>query len=81
MPFLTDRDWFVSTLFGNSLWLIALSYYVYITFLGYRSLNILSNTKLFLYPLVPLVLFYLGTLLFNWNMTRDLMYFYHYRVL
>merc|ERR1719495_551975 len=31
---LIERDWF-----GNTLWLIAISYYIYITFLGYSSLN------------------------------------------
>jgi len=34
---LIERDWFISTMFGNTLWLIALSYYIYITFLGYSS--------------------------------------------
>lgn len=34
---LIAREWFVSTLFGNTLWAIALGYYVYITFLGYSS--------------------------------------------
>jgi hypothetical protein len=32
---LISREWFVATLFGNSLWLVAIAYYVYITFLGY----------------------------------------------
>jgi hypothetical protein len=32
---LISHEWFVSRLFGNSLWLIALGYYIYVTFLGY----------------------------------------------
>ena len=35
---------FVATLLGNSLWLLALSYYIYITFLGYSSLNMLTRS-------------------------------------
>jgi hypothetical protein len=29
------QDWFISRLFGNTLWLFAVGYYIYITFLGY----------------------------------------------
>ena len=78
---LISQDWFVATLFGNSLWLIALMYYVYINFLGYNSLGILQNTRAFLYPLAPIVLFILGTLIANWNLSKSLIHFYHYRVL
>ena len=77
---LISREAFVATLFGNTLWLVALGYYIYITFLGYNSLNILQRTKVFLYPMLPLGLIYLGTLLINWNVSKSLMYFYHYRV-
>lgn len=78
---LISRAWFVATLFGNTLWLVALAYYVYITFLGYSALPILQKTKVFLYPMAPLLFFYLATLIANWNLTQSLMYFYHYRVL
>jgi len=30
-----NQPWFVSCAFGNTLWLVATSYYIYITFLGY----------------------------------------------
>ena len=36
---------FIATLLGNSMWLLALSYYIYITFLGYSSLNMLTRYK------------------------------------
>jgi len=78
---LIERDWFVSTMFGNSLWLIALSYYIYITFLGYSSLNILSRTNYFLAPFTVLAVLYVVTLGLNWNLSRSLMDFYKYRVL
>eukprot|EP00092_Neocalanus_flemingeri_P038973 GFUD01042427.1.p1 GENE.GFUD01042427.1~~GFUD01042427.1.p1 ORF type:complete len:282 (-),score=52.56 GFUD01042427.1:74-919(-) len=78
---LIERDWFISTMFGNTLWLVALSYYIYITFLGYSSLNILSRTNYFLAPLTVLVMLYILTLGLNWNLSRSLMDFYKYRVL
>ena len=68
-------------MFGNKLWLIALSYYIYITFLGYSSLNILSRTNYFLAPLTILAMMYILTLGLNWNLSRSLMDFYKYRVL
>ncbi len=78
---LISRPWFIATLFGNTLWLVAIGYYLYITFLGYHSLRILERTKIFLYPFIPLGLVYLLSLICNWNITQSLMYFYHYRVL
>jgi len=78
---LIERDWFISTMFGNTLWLVALSYYSYITFLGYSSLNILNRTNYFLAPLTILVVFYILSLALNWNLSRSLMDFYKYRVL
>jgi len=78
---LIEREWFISTMFGNTLWLIALSYYIYITFLGYSSLNILSKTNYFLSPLTILVVFYIFSLALNWNLSRSMMDFYKYRVL
>ena len=77
----SERDWFISTMFGNTLWLVALSYYIYITFLGYSSLNILNKTNYFLAPLTILAMFYILSLGLNWNLSRSLMDFYKYRVL
>ncbi|XP_023337978.1 protein unc-50 homolog, partial [Eurytemora carolleeae] len=76
-----EKEWFVSTWFGNTLWLIALGYYIYITFLGYSSLKILQRTHLFLYPFTILFVLYITTLCFNWNLSRSLMWFYKNRVL
>jgi len=78
---LISKPWFIATLFGNTLWLVAIGYYLYITFLGYHSLHILERSKLFLYPFIPLILIYLGTLIANWNLTNSLMDFYLHRVL
>lgn len=78
---LIERDWFFSTWLGNTLWLVALGYYIYITFLGYSSLNILTKTTYFLAPLSLLFLIYILTLVINWNISRTMMDFYQYRVL
>lgn len=76
-----SKDLFFATFIGNTLWLVAMGYYIYITFLGYNSLNILQRTKVFLYPMVPLVLFYFATLFGNWNLSKSLVFFYGHRVL
>ncbi|KAG8227982.1 hypothetical protein J437_LFUL007533 [Ladona fulva] len=77
---LLDKEWFISRLTGNSLWLVALGYYVYITFLGYKSLPILQGTQVLLYPLTALLLVYIVTVIIGWNISRSFMDFYHYRV-
>lgn len=33
---LFSQEWFIARLFGNTLWLLACGYYIYITFLGYN---------------------------------------------
>lgn len=78
---LISQDWFISTFIGNSLWLAALSYYIYITFLGYNVVPCLKNTRIILVTLPLLFLFYVITLIIRWNLSVSLMYFYHYRVL
>ncbi|XP_072143830.1 protein unc-50 homolog isoform X4 [Dermacentor andersoni] len=71
----------ISLLFGNTLWLIALGYYIYITFLGYSALPILKNTHIFLYPLALLLVCYIVTLVCNINLCEALNDFYAYRVM
>lgn len=78
---LINHDWFLSRLFGNTLWFVALGYYVYITFLGYSCLPILHRTNIFLYPLTALLFMYIITLTIGWNISGSFMNFYRYRVL
>jgi len=66
---------------GNTLWLVALCYYIYITFLGYSNLPQLRSTRIFLYPLTLLAFLYVLTLLLGWNVSTSLIKFYTYRVL
>ncbi|XP_047104337.1 protein unc-50 homolog A [Schistocerca piceifrons] len=74
------QPWFVARLFGNTLWLIALGYYIYITFLGYSCLQILQRTHILLYPLTVLLALYVITLMSGWNISQDMMNFYERRV-
>ncbi|XP_049610815.1 protein unc-50 homolog isoform X1 [Syngnathus scovelli] len=73
-------DWFVGYFVGNTLWLIAISYYLYITFLGYNALPFLKNTVVLLYPFAPLALLYILSISLGWNFTQGLCWFYKYRV-
>ncbi|XP_063601552.1 protein unc-50 homolog [Penaeus indicus] len=76
-----SQDWFISRLFGNLLWVLAIGYYIYITFLGYSALPILKQPRVFLYALPLLVVFFLLSLAFGMNLCGTLMDFYSYRVL
>ncbi|XP_063161057.1 protein unc-50 homolog isoform X1 [Candoia aspera] len=65
---------------GNTFWLIAISYYIYVTFLGYSALPFLKNTVILLYPFALLILLYVVSLAVGWNFTKALCLFYTYRV-
>ncbi|XP_011185523.1 protein unc-50 homolog [Zeugodacus cucurbitae] len=75
-----SQPWFFSRLLGNTFWLCALSYYIYITFLGYNCIPHLKNTRLILIPLPIIFLFYLVTVIIGWNVTISFINFYKYRV-
>lgn len=83
--FLTDiisHEWFISRLLGNTFWLVAVLYYMYITFLGYSSLHILNRLHLLLTPLPLVLLIYIVSLTSGLNITHSLMtYVYKKRVL
>ncbi|KAM4794812.1 protein unc-50 homolog [Rhinophrynus dorsalis] len=72
--------WFIGYCVGNTFWLIAIGYYIYITFLGYSALPFLKNTVILLYPFAVLVLLYILSLSLGWNFTKMLCSFYKYRV-
>uniref|UniRef100_A0A8D0HYD8 Unc-50 inner nuclear membrane RNA binding protein n=1 Tax=Sus scrofa TaxID=9823 RepID=A0A8D0HYD8_PIG len=73
-------DTFIGYLVGNTLWLVAVGYYIYVTFLGYSALPFLKNTVILLYPFAPLILLYGLSLALGWNFTHMLCSFYKYRV-
>jgi len=75
-----DHPYFFSRLLGNTLWCVAIVYYIYITFLGYTALPILRNTHIFLYPITFIFVFFVATISAGWNVTTTAMDFYHFRV-
>ncbi|OWF43985.1 protein unc-50 homolog [Mizuhopecten yessoensis] len=77
---LINQDHFIGLLIGNTFWLVAIFYYIYITFLGYSALPFLRNTRTLLFPLTGVILLYILSLVIGWNFSRGLCNFYHYRV-
>jgi hypothetical protein len=83
---LIDYPNFLARLLGNSIWCIAVVYYIYITFLGYTglfrvdkfdqehrslpALPILKNTHVFLYPITFLFIFFVATISAGWNISQ-----------
>lgn len=70
----------ISTLLGNAFWVVSGGYYCYITFLGYSTQPMLVKSTIFLYPMVPVIGLYLLSVIFNWNWTAGLVYFYKTRL-
>ncbi|KAI9680861.1 MAG: hypothetical protein M1817_004301 [Caeruleum heppii] len=68
MP-LVSRDHWISLFLGNALYLIALSYYTIITFLGYNALPFLHHTELLLTPTFLWAVLWIGSL-FGVNLTE-----------
>ncbi|KAL4230049.1 Protein unc-50 [Mactra antiquata] len=75
-----NQEWFLGRLFGNTLWLIAISYYIYITFLGYSALPFLKNTRVILYPVTIVIFVYILSLILSWNFSWHMCTFYRFRV-
>merc|ERR1712151_172932 len=46
-----NQNSYFSSMINNTFWFIALSYYFYITFLGYTALPFLKKTTVFLMPI------------------------------
>ncbi|RMY05710.1 hypothetical protein D0868_06262 [Hortaea werneckii] len=61
MP-LIAQDYWVSNFFGNSMFLLALSYYFIIIFLGFNALPFLSRTEVLLVPIPILVILWVISL-------------------
>lgn len=67
------RESFVCTLLANTMYALAFSYYLYVTFLGYDALPFLQNTTVFLYPIAAVAAIYLLACLLNFNICRFIM--------
>ncbi|KAG0642857.1 UNC-50 family-domain-containing protein [Tuber brumale] len=70
MPILT-KDYWISIFLGNSLYLIAFSFYCVITFLGYNALPFLHHTEIMLFPIFILVVLW-AISLFGFNLTKHI---------
>lgn len=68
-PVLLWRSFF-STVLSNLLYAVALSYYHYLSFLGYSALPFLEHTEVFLYPIVGILLMVPFAILTGFNPTR-----------
>ena len=72
---------YVPLILANTLYAGALSWYWYITHLGYRTLPFLSNTEVFLFPIAAIVLLFVIMIVgypfgFGWNAARVMARFY-----
>ncbi|OUC40896.1 UNC-50 family protein [Trichinella nativa] len=65
---------------GNTLWFVAISYYIYITFLGYAALPFLKNVHFFLYPFTFFFISYVAILTLQWSISDAIIDFYRYRI-
>lgn len=74
-----NHDWFFSVLLADTLWLVALCYYIYITFLGYSALPFLNKSTVVLY-LIPVILVfcvYVIAVMLRWNVSRTVFSAYY----
>jgi len=74
LPLLLCRT-YLALVAANTLYAIALSYYFYITHLGYRALPFLHNTEVYLYPVALILMLFivsvfLGVIGQSVNMSR-----------
>ncbi|KAL4982761.1 UNC-50 [Aspergillus falconensis] len=72
LPLLTrSPSEFLNIFLGNTLYLSALTYYTYITFLGYNALPFLHNTELLLFPILLFVILWLISLIAGWGVVMQ----------
>ncbi|KAL1925727.1 uncharacterized protein VTP21DRAFT_610 [Calcarisporiella thermophila] len=74
MGLLLRRGW-ISLFVGNTMYLVAVIYYFYVTFLGYNALPFLVHTEMFLYPVIIFGILYLISL-FGFNISANVLTLY-----
>lgn len=73
IPILKSSSYFALFL-ADSLWLVAIGYYIYITFLGYSALPFLKRTIVLLYPpSIVVIVIYIILLLVPINLTEKVL--------
>jgi hypothetical protein len=75
------REGLVPLIVANTLYAAALSWYWYITHLGYRSLPFLSSTQVFLFPIAAVLVLFVAMIVgypfgLGWNASRVMARFY-----
>lgn len=71
LPLLQRSSNALATFLGNTLYLSAVTYYTYITFLGYNALPFLHNTELLLLPILALAVLWLVSLICGWGIVAQ----------
>lgn len=77
---LVSHECILSILIGNTVWFLAMSYYIYITFLGYKVLPFLENTILILWCFPVLLLWFVFSILIRHHIMYALLMCYKNRV-
>ena len=75
-----DGDSRLATFLGNSLWLLGIASYIYITFLGYAALPYIRGSEKILYLVAVLTFAFVFSIVLNANWGRHLINFYRYRI-
>nr|VZI15668.1 unnamed protein product [Spirometra erinaceieuropaei] len=75
-PRMIRRKSLLACFLGNSFWLAAALFYIYITFLGYKALPFLKNTRALLLTGTVFIVLYVISVTLNWNLTAGLYHFY-----
>lgn len=71
-----NHEHFISAFIADTMWLVAVCYYVYITFVGYSALPFLNRTVLLLYPAGLSFVVYIVALMLRWNISRSVFKYY-----
>lgn len=79
LPVLNSES-IVAVFLADTLWLVAIAYYIYITFLGYSALPFLKRTIVLLYPpSIVVFVIYVLLLLTKSNLSQAIMQVYTHR--
>ncbi|KAF9093426.1 Protein unc-50 [Mortierella sp. AM989] len=63
------KDFWICTVLGNTLYMAAVVYYCYITFLGYNALPFVKHPEMFLYPITIFLIIFVITLILGINIS------------
>lgn len=73
-------DSILCILTGNTVWFFSVLYYVYLTFLGYESMEFLKGAEKILYGFIICFVLYILSVLYKFNAVRNLILFYEWRI-